>query len=120
MAQEVQTVAECRTLREAWFASVSVDIKRLSVTDLVHRADQMIVCGRDIDIKPVQVGMTKAQAMDALLDAGGYNLLTLADYREAFNRASGFIDKKNLSNEFIADDKNRKAVRPPDTSKSSK
>ena len=110
VAQELKTVGECRAHREAWFASVSVDIKRLSVTDLVHRADQMIVCGRDIDIKPVQVGMTKAQAMDALLDAGGYNLLTLAYYREAFNRAS----------EFIADDKNRKAVRPPDTSKSSK
>ncbi|MBZ5534106.1 MAG: hypothetical protein LAO20_21975 [Acidobacteriia bacterium] len=120
IAQELKTVAECRAHREAWYASASNDTKRLSVSDLVHRADQMIICGRDIDNKPVEVGMTRAQATDALLDASGYDQLALAYYREAFSRASRFIDKKNLSNEFIADDKNRKIVRSPDTSKLSK
>jgi hypothetical protein len=117
VAQGLKTVAECRAYREAWYTSASDDTKRLSVGELVSRGDKMMRCGREIDAEPIEAGMTAAQATKAAIDASGYALIALNYYREAFNRAAWFIKNKHLTNEFIAEDKDHKIVRPPDASK---
>ena len=103
-AQELKTISECRAYREAWFTSEDKDIQRLSVRELYARAQQMTICGRDIDKEPLTQGMTCPESVKAAIDAMTYGTLAAGYYQEAFNRAAWFLDGKNLTTAFIADD----------------
>ncbi len=103
-AQEVNTVAQCRAYREAWLTSADYDTKSPSVKKLLHRANQMKTCVKEIDSQPLKAGMTHMEAATALIEHVGYATLALAYYEEAFNRAAWFIDNKNLGREFVAKD----------------
>lgn len=109
-AQEVRTVAQCRAYREAWVTSADTDIKNLAVRELLQRAEQMITCAKEIDSKPLEAGMTYKEAVNIEISHSSYAILAGGYYREAFNRASWYIDKKGLSKKFIADDEIGKTV----------
>jgi hypothetical protein len=109
-AQEVTTVAQCRAYREAWVTSADTDIKNLAVRELLHRATQMITCGKEIDTKPLEAGMTYEKALDITISHSSYAILAAGYYQEAFDRAAWYIDKKGLSKEFVADDESGKTV----------
>lgn len=105
-AQELKTVSECRNYREAWFTSENNDIRALSARELVSRAQEMMICARDIDKEPFEQGMT----CDDAIKAGVFNtyaILSSAYYEEVYRRATSFLDRKNLSTAFITDDAKR-------------
>jgi hypothetical protein len=107
-AQEIKTVAECRAHREAWYTSADDDVKRLSVKELLNRAKHMITCGKEIDGKPIKADMAQEEGLNTSINDLGYPVLASTYYQEAFYRAAWFIDKKHLTSEFLADDKNGK------------
>jgi hypothetical protein len=100
-SQEINTIEACRAYREAWFTSTADDVKRLPVTQLVHRAEQMMTCAKEIDTKPVSANMTADDAAKALIANSGYPILAVVYYQEAYNRAAWFIDSKHLTQEFV-------------------
>lgn len=106
--QEIKTVAQCRSYREAWIKSADDDMQHLPVKVLLHRAEQMIACGKEIDTNIIKAGMSADDAMRAVILELGYPTLASAYYREAFNRAAWFIDSKHLTSEFLADDLKKK------------
>ena len=66
----------------------------------------MMICARDIDKEPFEQGMT----CDDAIKAGVFNtyaILSSAYYEEVYRRATSFLDRKNLSTAFIADDAKR-------------
>jgi hypothetical protein len=101
-AQEIKTVAQCRSYRDAWVTSVEDDTKHLSVKVLIYRAEQMMTCGREIDIEVLKAEMNADEALQAVILKMRYLTLSEAYYREAFNRAAWFIENKHLSKEFLA------------------
>lgn len=110
-AQEIKTVGACRAYREAWYTSVDEDVRRLSVRELVQRANQMMMCGKEIDNQPFTTGMTMDGAVKMGLDQLGYPILSSRYMQEAFNRASWFIENRGLTVEFLAADRNGKILR---------
>jgi hypothetical protein len=102
--QELNTVALCRAYREAWIASADSDVKHLSIKELVHRADQMMTCGKQIDGRPLTAEMTQDDALKTMIENLGYATLSSAYYDEAFHRAAWFIDSKTLMREFLTAD----------------
>ena len=109
-AQEVSTVAQCRAYREAWVTSGDTDIKNLAVRELLQRAEQMMTCGREIDSNPLEPGVTCKDAIDIEIRHSAYAVLAAKYYREAFNRAAWYLDKKGLGKKFVADDEIGKTV----------
>jgi hypothetical protein len=105
-AQELKTIPACRAYRDAWVTSTDEDTAHLTVKGLLHRADQMMVCGKDIDANPLKAGMTHEEALNEAIRNLGYATVALAYNQEAFNRAAWFIENKHLTHEFITDDEN--------------
>ena len=117
-AQDLKTIAACRAYREAWLMSIGDDTKRLSVRELLHRAEQIVTCSKEIDINPIKSDMTHEEAENTSINEAGYPLLSSAYYQEAFSRAAWFIESKHLTSKFISSDENGKRVKPsPDKSK---
>ena len=110
-AQEIKTVGASRAYREAWYTSLDEDVRRLSVRELVQRANQMMMCGKEIDNQPFTTGMPMDGAVKMGLDQLGYPILSSRYMQEAFNRASWFIENKRLTVEFLAADRNGKILR---------
>lgn len=110
-AQEIKTVEACRSYREAWYTTEADDLEHLSIRVLIHRADQMEVCAREIDSKPLTTGMTHEEALRVEIFHMGYPALALAYKECALNRALRFIDNKGLTKEFISADDHGKIVR---------
>jgi hypothetical protein len=102
--QELKTVAECRAYRDAWQTSTQNDSERLPVKELLHRADQMKACGKEIDSNPFKSGMTQDEALNVAIATAGYAILASLYYQEAFTRAAWFIHGKHLTDEFITSD----------------
>jgi len=115
-AQAIKRIDQCRAYREAWHSSADQDTQHLPVKELVQRAEQMIVCGKEIDAKPVEATMTPSEAVTAVIGHVGYAALAAFYYKEAFNRAAWFIDNKKLTAEFIANEKTGKIARPKSSS----
>jgi hypothetical protein len=111
LAQDVKTVAQCRAYREAWLTSRDTDTKSLPVRELLLRGEQMITCAKEIDAKPLETGMTYKEGLDVVAKQIGYAGLAETYFQEAFGRAAWFIQKKNLTKEFIAEDEVSKTVR---------
>jgi len=111
-AQEIKTIATCRAYREAWFTSEDKDIRRLSVREIVQRADQMMTCGKNIDTQPFTAGMTIDDAVKIGVEQLGYSILASAYLHEPFARASWFIENKRLTPEFLAADSSGKILKP--------
>jgi hypothetical protein len=106
-AQELKTVTQCRSYREAWYSSAHKDMQQLTVRELVSRANQLMTCGKEIDKEPVEPGANWEDAAKAAIANMGYAILSATYYQEAFNRAAWFLESKNLSHEFITDDAKR-------------
>jgi hypothetical protein len=103
-AQELKTVTECRSYREAWFTSENEDVHLLTVRELLWRGDQLMTCARDIDKEPLQQGMTCHDALKADIGEMTYTILSSAYYQEAYVRAGLFLASKNLVDSFVTDD----------------
>jgi len=103
-AQDIKTVAQCRTYREAWNTSVTADVQRLSVAELTIRAEQMLNCGGTIDGHPFEPGMKPDDALTLAVTQTSYSILAAAYYGEAFRRMSWFLNDKKLTAEFVAQD----------------
>lgn len=100
----LDTVEKCRAYREAWNASADEDIKNLTVRQLLDRSEQMINCARRVDVNPIKPEMTPTSALDVLMGASSYAILSSAYQREVIARLTAFLERKRLLEAFILQD----------------
>ena len=101
ISQELSTVKECRAYREAWLTSQGTDVEKLSTSDLLRRAKQMMNCGANVDTAPLSRGMDCDEGLKALVAENGYAVVAAKYYETATNRAMLFIKDKRLMDEFV-------------------
>jgi hypothetical protein len=109
--EAIKTVGACRAHREAWYTSVGEDVRRLSVGELVQRANQMMTCAKEIDNQPFTAGMTAKDMMKMWQEVLGYPTLSSRYLEEAFSRASWFMEDKRLTREFLTADMQGKIIK---------
>jgi hypothetical protein len=101
-AQELTTIEQCRTYRDAWMSSSQDDLKRLPVWELNQRAGQMGDCLL-IDKNSFKAGMATDEVNNIMLGKFRYSTLEAMYYRELFSRAVQFIKMHHLSEAFATE-----------------
>jgi hypothetical protein len=112
-AQELKTVKQCRTYRDAWNASFNDEIPHLAVADLVHRAEQVDNCVEQVDKEPNLTGLSLAEGLERVASTRNYYQLSRGYYYELFRRMSEYMDKNRLLDGFLDADKNGRQVPVP-------
>jgi len=104
---QLDTVEKCRAYREAWNASAIEDQGSLTVRQLLYRSDQMLNCGAKIDGKPFKEGMSSDEALKICIEHQSYAILSSNYEHAVIYRLTWFLQKKGLSDAFVAEDEKR-------------
>ncbi len=112
-AQDLKTVKECRTYRDAWNAYFNEEISHLTVAELVHRSQQIDNCLEQIDREPNLTGLSLVEGIERVASTRNYYGLSKGYYYELFRRMTEYMDKNRLLDGFLDADKKGRQVPIP-------